>query len=563
MIMVAYMTEVGYSGRMEIEAKGYIPLTQYVERAQHVTEYSPRYRVEVLREAMDVLANTGTLELIDEAAVVGSEPAYNAMKDALTNSSRKEASVELLEVVLNQYLETKMYLNEFIAEKMDPDFDTDTLDADETVISNILTVMREETSEAGDLDERDIYTFMTVEHQLTSEKSELLGDVEQIREDFIAELGLLAREFNLDESSLARAIYLARTTEITVYGPLAIATGNNYTRFALADCSAAYNSSVHAAHLNLADIVYGVKSRTAIPVHARQVVYHELIHAIGTPWAYATSSGAHRGVYFPDFIEEALAEKLSFRMLSPEQQKYIRRYNKDGDYREYYPKLRHSMLKPRHTMSGTYNMYRYGLDLMMSKLDWQATGITQVRAEELLFAAFVDGPSQIDTVEHTSSNLAVFHKALTAASFPGLMQHIRDINEHEGGAQRVMNCFDAPDFDPHDKAFFERAATNRMYNWEEYRDDLDAEAPALDMDVLVRLARLAFKYKHGWRDFAMHKNELPDDDEDNPPSFDREFTVSEYAVRYDAVKAMHRQRMDARAAERAPKLIAKYKSVAK
>lgn len=548
-LMVAFQYQVRYSVGMNHEYTGYTSLETYTDRALERHARSPHDRVELVHEVMKSLIRSKSLQAIDEAAAVGSPGAYEAVCDAVRPYlADNETLVELAEVVLAQYMETKLYLCEFGEGKLD---DRGDLDANEQILAEIYTRIMDGKPECFELTEVDVFSFVATERQHSAEMLEQCGDLEQLRADFVERLTLLADEFEVDEELLTRARYLAQTVEITLLTPLEMMTGTNYTKNTLPECSAVYNGHTHEIMVNTATILWDTNTQKQLDAHMRQILYHELFHSITSTWMSQSEDGASRFVYFPDFIEESLAEKISFRMLDEPEQQVVRRSYREGDTRRNYPRYRHSYMRPRHTMHGTYSGYRYAHDMMMARLDWQAADIDQTTAENLLLSAILDGPSAVDHVDRRSPHLAAFHRALTRASFPGFMRHLYDLYEYEGGEQRVMNCFDAPGFNPHDKGFFERSATSKLYELD-YYDSGDNRDTLPDLETLIWMGKLHFKYHYGWRDFVLNESE------GDIETYDREYPVVDHPERYVALKSLARTRMDNRASTRQPILRYQY-----
>jgi hypothetical protein len=549
--MIALQGSMRYSVPMSHETYGYIPLEAYVETAHTREALSPRQRVDLLYDVMKQLARENNLGAIDEAMSVGSSGSYEhavAVVAALTGESE---AANLTEIIFAQYLETKLYLSNFAVTKQEA-YDHGDLEPHDTILGDIYQLIAEHKAADEEFTEADVFAFIATERESAQSMRDQFGDIEQLRQDFIDRFTQLASELGVGDALLERAIFLAKTTNIVLMSPLEIETGNAYTRTAYPDCFAAYNSAIHDVTFNMANILAGCNTARQRDASVRGVLYHELIHSIGTAWTDKTEQGVRRSVYFPEFIEEALAEKLSFRLLPEDQRKVTRRRYRKGDRRQNYPRFRHSYMPPAHTMSGTYDGYRYALDMMMAKLDWAAAGITQEDAEKLLLCAWLDGPSDIASVSRECPHLRAFHQYLTKASFPGFMQHLRDLFDYEGGEQRIMNCFDAEGFDPHDKQFFERSATTKLYDWDTYAEPWEPDNAQPDTATLIRLGRLHFKHQFGWRDFVLHE------DEGAIETYDREFSIVKPVTRYLALKALIRQRMDERAAQRSQALNREY-----
>lgn len=548
--MVALQGSMRYSVLMSPETHGYLPLASYVEVAHQQESLTPRQRVDLLHEVMKQLIRSENLQAIDEAMAVGASGSYQQVMEAVAAVAGNDDIAAVTETVFSQYLETKLYLCNFGEDKQVA-YENDDLEPHETILGDIYQLIAQQKPD-GDFTERDVFAFIATERQSAAGMREQFGDIEQLRNDFIDGFSQLSPELGVDSALLERATYLARTTAVVLMSPLEIETGTNYTRTAYPDCFAAYNSAIHDVTFNMANILAACNTERQRDASVRGVLYHELIHSIGAAWTDKAEHGVRRNVYFPEFIEEALAEKLAFRLLPQGQREAIRRRYRKGDQRRNYPRYRHAYMKPAHTMSGTYDGYRYALDMMMAKLDWGAAGISQEQAENQLLAAWLDGPSQIDSVDRDCKHLRTFHRTVTAASFPGFMQHLRDLYDYEGGEQRVMNCFDADGFDPHDKQFFERSATTRLYDWDTYADPWEPDTAKPDVDTLIRMGRLNFKQRYGWRDFVLHR------DEGTIETYDREYPITEPVDRYIALKSLARQRMDARARLRVEQLQKEY-----
>lgn len=545
--MIALQGSISYSVPMILETRGYIPLESYVETAHERVALSPRQRVDLLHDVMKQLARENNLSAIDEAMSVGSSGSYEQVVAVVAALVGASEAPSLTEVIFAQYLETKLYLSNFATTKQEA-YDHGDLEPHDTILGDIYQLIAEHKATDEEFTEVDVFAFVATERESAQSMREQFGDVELLRQDFIDSFIQLASELGVSDALLERAIYLAKTTDIVLMSPLEIETGNAYTRTAYPDCFAAYNSAIHDVTFNMANILAACSTVRQRDASVRGVLYHELIHSIGAAWTDKTEQGVRRGVYFPEFVEEALAEKLAFRLLPEDQREVTRRRYRKGDRRQNYPRYRHSYMPPAHTMSGTYDGYRYALDMMMAKLDWKAAGITQEQAEKLLFYAWLDGPSDITSVSHECQHLRAFHQHLTKASFPGFMQHLRDLFDYEGGEQRVMNCFDAEGFDPHDKRFFERSATTKLYDWDTYAEPSEPDNIQPDTTTLIRLGRLHFKHQFGWRDFVLHE------DEGAIETYDREFPIAKPVTRYLALKALIRQQMDERAVKRSQAL---------
>lgn len=538
-LIVANHFPMRYSGGMSHEYAGYISLENYTTLALERDSLEPHERVNMLHEVMVALIRQKSLQAIDEAAYVGSAESYHAVLEAVRPYvSERYSETDLAEVVLAQYAETKLYL----ADLGERDVDEDS--QNEVILREIHDRIVADKPADYELTEEDVFSFVATEREYSHEMLTQLGDVEQIRADYLQRFIEFADEMNYSPDITSRVIHLVETVDIQLMTPLEIMTGTNYTRTHVPDCSALYNGRAHNILVNVATILEAVNTQRQLDASFRSVVYHELFHASTVSWVSAEPQGAGRFVYFPDFIEEALAEKLSFRLLDDSDREIMRRLSRPGNKRANYPRYRHTFMPRNHTMQGTYGGYRYALDMMMAKLDWRAAGIDQQEAERQLLAALLDGPSQLTDVRRQSPHLAVFHASLSKASFPGFMRHLYDLYEYEGGEQRVMNCFDAPGFDPHDKQFFERSATTKLYDWDDYTDERDKPSDQPDLETLIRLGKLHFKHQFGWRDFVLHS------EEGEPETYNREFLVEQSPERYFALKSLARQRMDTRASSR-------------
>lgn len=129
-----------------------------------------------------------------------------------------------------------------------------------------------------------------------------LGDVEQIRTNYLQRFIEFADEMNYSPDITSRVIHLVETVDIQLMTH-SIMTGTNYTRTHVPDCSALYNGRAHNILVNVATILEAVNTQRQLDASFRSVVYHELFPQVQS-WVSAEPQGAGRFVYFPILLRK-------------------------------------------------------------------------------------------------------------------------------------------------------------------------------------------------------------------------------------------------------------------
>lgn len=533
---------------MEQHTSGIIPLADFVERSKdHIINHVPEY-TDYLYLLTTALKENALLPHLKYAAIDGSQDSYLIVKEVSGELFGTPLTDEELEKVMEYYTKVHIRLEEYNAQAITEQSAT-------TSIMN-LAILQTYLAVHGPSDpERPITVdyvgdFITTIHEKLNDWQSQVGRIERYRSDFCRDLKRLVEADLVDEDMLEQFTYLAQTVNITAIRPLDYMCSDIESVNATNGANAHYRQDTHAMNVNVVTGMHNNLTTEQARTYMRHMVYHELVHSITLPWVTANGGGGYdREWQFPKFITEAMAERMTTVMLGQRQAKiehdYIHsEYNvMRKDYGDY-PYVFLPEGKQRDTLA--YQEYTYLLDMFMAKLDWEAAGLTQAEAEKLLSRALFDGPSKLHEVDKSCTHWHAFHEALTKASFSGILVHLRDIFEHEGEEQMLLNYFDSPGFDPHDRDSLPRTLTGKLYDWRNYRyPNFIDEAP--DTTLVRGYAQQLFGYLYGQRSYEIFCEK---GEEADVPSVEREYVIPQLPTRFFALKAMTREMMDRRAQER-------------
>lgn len=537
---------------MEIKDKGIIPLWDYVEGSVDTHIDRVPEHTDHLYLLTTVLRQNALLPHLKYAAVDGNADSYEIVKDVSAQVFGAPLDDEELEMVLEYYVKVQLRLEGFNQQNIDEN-STASASINQALVQAFL-------SSHGPSDLKRPITvdyvaaFIEAAHGDMHKWREQVGEVEQYRSEFCRGLRRLVDADMVDADMLPSMEYLARTVAITSIRPLDFMCSDLMGVNATKDVGAYYSPGTHSMSVNFVTGMHGNLTAQEARMEMRHIVYHELIHAVTLPWATSNGFGGYdREWRFPKFVTEAFAERMATIVIGKRQAKighdFIRR-NYDVMRDEYgeYPYTFLPDGKPSDTIA--YPEYTYLLDMMMSKLDWEAAGITQLEAEKLLSRALFDGPSKLHDVDKACTHWRAFHEALIKASFPGFLVHLREVFDYEGEEQMMLNYFDSPSFDPHDKDSLPRSLTSKQYDWDNYRyPNYVDEAP--DTTLILGYAQQLFGYLHGYRQYEVYRD---NDDSESHPGVERTYMIEQLPARFFALKAMTREIADKRAHERSAML---------
>lgn len=527
--------------------KGIVPLTTYLEHARdydthRVPEISNRLYI-MLRE----LQERALLPQIHHA-MNGVESGLNVVREVSTEVFGTPLDDYELEEVINAYTFVFTRLTGYNGGDVeDEEMDNSVGEFNESLFFQIHGPANEYPVTVD-----HVADFVIENHNLMHDWTEMLGDIEQYRASFCKDLQKLVDADLIDEDMLPSLVYLARTVDLSGIRPVDFMSNvmNSINIPSLSNNAAYYSWVTHSALVNLSEAGGATKPKTLRAV-TKSTVYHELIHSLTGCWAVLRDGDTpERPDYFPNFIQEATAEILAFVMLDDSDIKritklvdtqYVETKSLYGDYRQVF-------FGDRPGRMTAYAEYRFMLDMMMAKLDWEAAGIDQIEAEKLLCRALFDGPSKINEVDKSCPHIRAFHSALTEASFPGFMVHLREIGDHESFAM-LLNYFDSPSFDPHDKESLPRTLTTKLYEWNENYSDNPLRDRRPNTQLLMDYAKRHFIYNHGQRVYQFSAK-VEEEGNVEVVNTERQYGIHQEPTRFLALKALMRATMDKRATER-------------
>jgi len=532
---------------MEKHQTGIIPVADYIEYAKDIETHLVPETSDRLYALVLELVEQALLPHLHYAALMGSADSYEIVRSISEDVFGTPFDDVELERIMNSYAYLFTRLSEFNSGGVDDD----TVIDDQIGQFNAAVFLASHgPADSNPITVDQVANFVVVGHDEMQELNDKIGNLERYRADFCHDLKKLVTLDLVDQGMLERLEYLARTATISSVRPIDYAANDIDTMNSMValNPSAYYTANNHSALMNVVS-EHGDRRPKVARAFTKSVIYHELIHSITSSWAHMGPNGVlERMDYFPRFVQEASAELLANVMLDEKDVKIIAD-ELDSKYlnvRGLYGAYRNTFHGDKDVSVTAYDDFRFLLDMMMAKLDWETAGIDQVQAEKLLSRALLDGPSGIHDVDHNCKYIRAFHAALTKASFPGFMVHLREIFEHEG-IGILLNYFDSPSFDPHDKESLPRTLTTKLYEWERYSDaSLEARRP--HTQLLEKYAKQHFVYQHGVVEYDL--NVALDAEVTDQPNFDRQYQVGQDPTRFFALKAMTRGMMDRRAAER-------------
>lgn len=532
---------------MEKYTEGIIPLVDYVEQSRdneinEVPEHVDRFVV-VTR----ALQEYGLLPHIQYAAVDGIGESYKVVAE-VANEVFGHVDEDEIEKILEYYAKAYMRMESFNNSNIQTGAQTEEI-LDAAILRAFLAA-HGPSDQNRPVTPEQVLNFVSYLHAMLVKWEKKVGSVEQYRSEFCRDLSKLVDLDYIDADMLEGLVYLASTVNITVVRPLDYLCSDIGAVNATKGSNAHYRSDTHSMNVN---VVTGHEEKlktTEAKALMKHIVYHELVHSITLPWVQANGAGGfNREFYFPEFVVEAFAEKLACTLLDQSTSDKMgalvdRQYVSTRELYEPYPVV--LVDGGRIDRSIAYPEYQYLLDMMMAKLDWGAAGIADEDATKLLSRALLDGPSRLHDVDKSCLHWRAFQEALTKASFRGILVHLREIFEHEGGEQTLLNYFDSASFDPHDRDSLPRTLTTRQYDWENYcESNFRDHAP--DVVMLLGYTSLWHTHYNGAREFDL----LPYKQKDMVlPNTERQYPITHVPDRFPALKAMMRERMDRRGVER-------------
>lgn len=533
---------------MEIKDKGIIPLWDYVEGSRDEKINKVPEHTDHLYLLTKVLRENALLPHLKYAAMDGNPASYDLIKNVSDQVFGAPLTDEELEKVCEYYVKVQLRLESFNEQNLDENSTASSIMGIALVEAFLRTHGPSDPARPITVDY--VAAFIEAAHSDMQEWSEKAGEVEQYRSEFCRDLQRLVDADLVDADMLPSLEYLARSVNITPIRPLDYMCSDSMAVNGTDDSDAHYRRDTHGMNVNYVTGMHSERSPRQVRSYMRHIVYHELVHSITLPWVTSNGFGGYdREWYFPKFITEAFAERMATVMVGKKSAKIEHNHVRENYdvMREAYGEHPYVFLpdgKPRDTVA--YPEYMYLLDMMMSKLDWEAAGITQTDAEKLLSRALLDGPSKLHDVDKVCPHWHAFHEALTLASFPGFLVHLREIFEYEGEEQMLLNYFDSPGFDPHDKDSLPRSLTSKQYDWDSYRySNYVDEAP--DTTMVIGYAQQLFGYLHGHRQYEVYRYKGAPE---THPGVERAYPIEQIPARFVALKAMTREAADRRARER-------------
>ena len=534
-----------------------IPLVDYVEQSRDNEINEVPVHVDRLVVVLRTLHDNGLLVHMQYAAINGVDESYEIVK-GVSEAAFGHMDDDELEKILEYYAKVHLRVESLNNQNITSGIRVGNI-MDAAITRAFLATHGESDAERPVTPEQ-VFNFVYVLHDMLAKWEKKVGSVEQYRNDFCKDLQKLVDQDLIDQDMLDQLVYMASTVNITIVRPLDYLCSDISAVNNTVDSNAHYRTDTHSMNVN---IVTGAEEKLK-PAEAkalmRHIVYHELVHAITLPWAETNgASGYMREFHFPKFVTEAFAERIAATMLDDATsaklgqlvaKKYVSMRSQYDDYPTAF------IAEDRQNRSFAYPEYQYLLDMMMAKLDWDAAGISREEAEKLLCRALLDGPSKLNEVDKACPHWHAFHEALTKASFSGILVHLREIFDYEDGEQTLLNYFDSPRFDPHDRDSLPRTLTTKQYDWDNHRET-DTRDHAPDVTLLMGYARLWHSHYHGWRNFELLV-ERTDDME--LPNTERQYDTIHSPDRFPELKERNRRMMDARNLARSAMLGERYKA---
>ncbi len=222
-----------------------------------------------------------------------------------------------------------------------------------------------------------------------------------------------------------------------------------------------------------------------------QVIYHELFHAATldvyelrefkeeeTEVPSVKPFISRKEPVWPPFLFEAMVEKFAVYCIAPNvdvdkiyQSSAVKQQDKALNMifgnlhpisREEHWRLkknadspvRHMLVNKKHALVSeiipkSYYRYRYLLDIMMHKIDWESVGITSGQAEKLLIDGFLERPENEIKSDKRWPKRKRLMATINEATNPGFFNRLTRVVE-QIGIDEAITILSSPDFNPRD-----------------------------------------------------------------------------------------------------------------